>query len=254
MPIVAADIIAYGSASMPDDDTPTGIGGAIDTAVKVVFTDISATDTVEILSSSGSDTTQTVTIYGRNAAGELISEAETLAGVTPQTTTATFERILKIVMSATAVGIITIRKQSDDVEIATLEVGLTQVRRPFYDAAAEAAGGAARTYYEKIFFKNTHGTLSLTSSKVQEQDDPSGNVSFALEQNGDALDGTDNNGAGNRQTHTGGYTFDSASKNIVNSQNLTAGSAQGCWLLLDLPAGEAADNTTITMRVSGNTV
>ena len=49
MPIVAADIIAYGSASMPDDDTPTGIGGAIDTAVKVVFTDISATDTVEIL-------------------------------------------------------------------------------------------------------------------------------------------------------------------------------------------------------------
>ena len=51
MAIVAADIIAYGSASMPDDDTPTGIGGAIDTAVKVVFTDISATDTVEILSS-----------------------------------------------------------------------------------------------------------------------------------------------------------------------------------------------------------
>ena len=251
MPIVAADIIAYGSASMPDDDTPTGIGGAIDTAVKVVFTDISATDTVEILSSSGSDTTQTVTIYGRNAAGELISEAEALAGLTPQTTTATFERILKVVMSATAVGTITIRKQTDDVEIATLEPGLTEVRRPFYDAAAEASGGAARTYYEKIFFKNTHGTLSLTSSKVQEQADPSGNVSFDLES---TLDGTDTNGVGNRQTHTGGYSYDSASKNIANSQNLTAASAQGVWLLLDLPAGEPADNTSITMRVSGNTV
>jgi hypothetical protein len=239
---------------MPDDDTPTGIGGAIDETVKVTFTDLTASDTVEILSSSGSDTSQTVTIYGRNDAGELISEAETLDGLNVQTTTATFERILKVVMSATAAGIVTIRKQSDDAEIATLEVGLTEVRRPFYDAAAEASGGAARTYYEKIFFKNNHGTLSLTSSKVQEEADPSGNVSFALEQNGDALDGTDDNGAGNRQTHDGGYTFNSSSKNIVNSQNLTAGSAQGCWLLLDLPAGEAADNTTITMRVSGNTV
>jgi hypothetical protein len=251
MPIVAADIVAYGSASMPDDDTPTAIGGAIDETVKVVFTDISATGTVEILSSSGSDTSQTVTIYGRNAAGELISEAETLDGVNEQTTTLEFERILKVVMSATAVGIVTIRKASDDAEIATLEVGLTEVRRPFYDAAAEASGGAARTYYEKIFFKNTHGTLSLTSSKVQEQADPSGNVSFDLEA---TLDGTDTNGAGNRQTHTGGYSYDSASKNVVNSQNLTADSAQGCWLLLDLPAGEAADNTSITMRVSGNTV
>ena len=86
MPIVASDIVAYGSASMPDDDTPTGIGGAKDTSKKVVFTDISANDTVEILSSSGSDTTQTVTVFGRNTAGEIVSEAETLAGTTPQTT------------------------------------------------------------------------------------------------------------------------------------------------------------------------
>ncbi len=62
MPIVATDIVAYGSASMPDDDTPTAIGGAKDTTTKVVFTDISADDTVEILSSSASDTTQTVTM------------------------------------------------------------------------------------------------------------------------------------------------------------------------------------------------
>jgi hypothetical protein len=251
MPIVAADIIAYGSASMPDDDTPTGIGGAIDTAVKVVFVDISATDTVEILSSSASDTSQTVTIYGRNAAGELISEAETLAGTSVQTTTAAFERILKIVMSATAVGTITVRKQTDDVEIATLEVGLTEVRRPFYDAAAEASGGAARAYYEKIFLKNTHGSLSLTSAVVLENADPSANLSFDLES---TLDGTDNNGAGDRQTHTGGYTFDSASKNVANSQNLSSGSGQGVWLKLDLAAGEAADNTSVTMRVTGNTV
>lgn len=250
MPIVASDIVAYGSASMPDDDTPTGIGGAKDTSKKVVFTDISANDTVEILSSSAGDTTQTVTVFGRNTAGEIVSEAETLAGTTPQTTTQQFERILKITMSATAVGTVTVRKQSDDVTIATLEPGIDEVRRPFYNAAAEASGGAQRDYYEKIFFQNDNGTLTLTQATIEEFADPSTNIDFALES---TLDGSDTNGAGNRQTHTGGYTFDSTTKNVANSQNLTAGSAQGCWVRLRLAAGEASDNTTFTMRVNGQT-
>jgi hypothetical protein len=250
LPIVAANIIAFGSASMPDDDTPTGIGGAIDLTTRVVFTDISATDTVEMLSDNGADTSQTVTIFGRNAAGEIISELETLDGANEQTTTATFERILKIVMSATAAGTVTIRKQTDDVEIAVLEPGVTQIRRPFYDASAEASGGAERDYYEKIFFWNDHATLSLTAAILKEQADPSSNIDFDIEA---SLDGTDDNGAGNRQTHDGGYTFDSNDKNVVNSQNLTAQTAQGCWLRLKLPAGEASANDTITMRVTGNT-
>jgi len=250
MPIVAADIIAYGSASMPDDDVPTGIGGAEDQTIRIVFTDISANDTVEILSDNGGDTTQTVTVHGRNTAGEIVSELETLNGTTPQTTTQSFERILKIVMSATAAGNVTIRKQSDDVEIAVLAAGETEIRRPFYNAAAEAPGGSERDYYEKIFMANTHGSLTLTLATIEEQADPSGNVDFDLES---TLDGTDNNGAGNRQTQTGGYTFDSTEKNVANSQNLTAGASQGVWLRLKLPAGEASDNTTFTLRVNGQT-
>lgn len=250
MAIVDTDLVAYGSASMPDDDTPTGIGGAIATTKRVVFDDISANDTVEILSSSGSDTTQTVTVYGRNTAGEIVSEVETLAGTTPQVTAQSFERILKIVMSATAVGTVTVRKQSDDVTIAALEPGVTEIRRPFYNAAAEASGGAQRDYYEKIFIRNNNGSLTLTSATIEEFADPSTNVDFALEA---SLDGTDTNGAGNRQTHTGGYTFDSTEKNVANSQNLTAGSAQGVWLRLRLPAGEASDNTSFTLRVNGQT-
>jgi hypothetical protein len=235
---------------MPDDDVPTGIGGAEDQTIRVVFTDISANDEVEILSDSASDTTQTVEVFGRNTAGEIVSEIETLAGTTPQTTTLAFERILKIVMSATAVGNVTIRKESDDVEIAVLAIGETEIRRPFYNAAAEASGGAERDYYEKIFMSNEHATLTLTQATVEEFADPSGNVDFALES---TLDGTDTNGAGDRQTHTGGYTFDSTEKNVANSQNLTALSAQGVWLRLKLPAGEASDNTTFTLRVNGQT-
>ncbi len=250
MPIVAEDIIAYGSASMPDDDVATGIGGAEDQTIRVVFTDITANDTVEILSDAGGDTTQTVTIFGRNTAGEIVSEVETLNGTTPQTTTQSFERILKIVMNSTAVGNVTIRKQSDDSEIAILAPGELEIRRPFYNAAAEAPGGAERDYYEKIFMSNEHATLTLTLATIEEQADPSGNVDFALES---SLDGTDTNGAGNRQTHTGGYTFDSTEKNVANSQNLTALAAQGVWLRLKLPAGEASDNTTFTLRVNGQT-
>lgn len=250
MPIVATDIIAYGSASMPDDDTPTGIGGAIDLTTRIVFTDITPAGLVEVVSSSASDTTQTVTLYGRNAGGTLISDVQTLTGTTAVDFSGTFERILKIVMSATAVGTVTIRKDGAGGDLADLEPGVTDIRRPFYNASADVSGGSARDYYEKVFFKNTHGTLDLTTATIAEQADPSGFVTFDLES---TLDGTDTNGAGNRQTHTGGYTFDNTTKDVANSQSLTSGAAQGCWLKLALAAGQAAQNTSWTARVSGAT-
>lgn len=254
MPIVAADIVAYGSASMPDDDTPVDIGGAIDETIRVVFVDIVATDQVEFLSSSASDTDQTVTVYGRNAAGELVNDSDTLNGTTQVTLTAAFERILKITITGGSgmVGILTVRDQDTDTTIATLEVGVLEIRRPFYDAAADASGGSQREYHDKIFFKNNHGTLTLTSAEIIEQADPQSVVAFDLES---SLDGTDTNGGGNnRLVAPGGYSFDSATKPVENSQNLTAGSEQGCWMELTLTAGLGAQNTTVTMRVAGNTV
>ncbi|RDH86373.1 MAG: hypothetical protein DIZ78_09390 [endosymbiont of Escarpia spicata] len=252
MPVDASEIIVYGSASMPDDDTPTNIGGAIDITVRVVFTDIAATDQVEIVSDAAGDTTQTVTIHGRNAAGELISDAMSLNGTTVVLSTETFERILKIVVSAAHTGTITVRDQDTDTTIASIESGVLEIRRPFYNAAAEASGGAERKYYEKVFFKNTDPVLSLTGATISEQADPSGNVAFALET---TLDGTDTNGVGNdRQTAPATYTFDSTTKNVANSQNHTAGAGQGVWLELTLAAGAAATNTTVTPRESGTTV
>ena len=61
MSVSASDIVVYGSANMPEDDSSTS-GGAIDTATKVIFTDISATDSVECVSDNAGDTTQTITI------------------------------------------------------------------------------------------------------------------------------------------------------------------------------------------------
>ena len=254
MPIANSDIVIYGSATMPNDDVATNIGGAIDTATRIEFADIVATDQVEALSSNAADTSQTLTVYGRNQAGEIISEGIVLTGTTPITFTNTFERILRITLSAACAGTVTVRDQDTDTTITAMEAGITQIRRPFYDAAADVSGGSARDYYEKVFIKNTHGSLTLTNATVSEQADPSGKVTFALES---SLDGSDTNGAGNNRQTVGdlsGYTFDSNAKNVANSQNLTAGSGQGVWLKLSLAAGDAANNTTYTLRTVGTSV
>jgi hypothetical protein len=183
----------------------------------------------------------------------LVSDVATLNGTSVVLITGTaFERVLKIIKSASTTGNITIRDQDTDTEIAVMEPAVLEIRRPFYDAAADAAGGAQREYHDKCFFKNNHGTLTLTTAQVLEQADPQTVVAFDLES---TLDGSDTNGGGNnRQVAPGGYTFDSTAKNVANAQNLTAGAAQGCWLELTLTAGLGAQNTTVTMRVSGNTV
>ncbi|MBV1888712.1 MAG: hypothetical protein KUG67_00500 [Proteobacteria bacterium] len=252
MPVVESDIVVYGSASMPDNDTPTQIGGAIDLTKRIVFTDIAATDVVEVLSDNAGDTTQTVTVYGRNAAGELVNEVLSLNGTTLVTGAVSFERILKIVISAAHAGTVTVRDATTDTGIASIESGVLEIRRPFYNAAADVSGGANRKYYEKVFFKNNHATLSLTTAQILEQADPSGKVAFALES---ALNGSDDNGAGNnRLVAPGGYTFDSAAKNVANSQNHSALAGQGVWLELLLTAGDAAQNSSVTLRESGQTV
>ena len=127
-----------------------------------------------------------------------------------------------------------------------------EVRRLFYLSEAEASGGANRAYYDKFYVYNLHATLALTNSTIAELADAPSLADFDLEA---TLDGTDTNGAGNnRQVAPAGYTFDSTTKNIANSQNLTAGSGQGVWGRLTLAAGEPAGEFSWSLRASGSTV
>lgn len=58
---------------------------------------------------------------------------------------------------------------------------ITEVRRPFYAAQADVAGGASRTFYEKVFFVNTNTATALTAAQILKQVDPgSGVLEFAL--------------------------------------------------------------------------
>lgn len=250
MAIVDADIVVYGSGSgLPDDDTPTQIGGAINTAIEVVFTDIDPAGTVEALS-DGADT-RNLTITYLDAAGVQGSEVQALNGTGVVSFSASMAVILKAVLaSGSASRTVTIRKSSAGATLITLKVNRTEVRRIFYNCRANPDGGATKTYYEKVFVKNENGASDGTSAQVVEQADPSGNVTFALET---TLDGTGDNGVGNNRqvAPTSGIgSFDSATKNVANSGVFTHAKAQGLWLKLTLAGGTVPAETSWTLRLS----
>lgn len=269
MPVVAADIIIYGAANMPENDSTTA-GGAIDKTIKILDTDmgdVGGTDTVEVLSDNAGDTTQTVTVTGRDASGLIQSEVFSLAGTTPQNGSQSFERILKIVASATHTGIITVRDASGDVTQATLEgtaaapggTAILEARRPFYDATANASGGSDKTFYEKVFVANTNASLALNSAAIELTADGTTNnrVDFDLEGSVN-----DNNSVTNRLTEPAGAdmlgapTWDDTQKSVPGGSlgDRTTGTSDhiGVWARLFLPAGESPENTNFTLTVTGS--
>jgi hypothetical protein len=138
---------------------------------------------------------------------------------------------------------------------------VTQIRRPFYNAAADVAGGSNRNYYEKIFAVNNNTATALTAASIIKQVDPTGatalNIALCSALN-------DTGTIANRQTApaTGitAFTSGAAPQTIaVPTSNLPSGAvpnsagAQGIWLNLALNAGVAAAKTSMTLRTTGTT-
>ena len=173
MPIVAADLKAFGTANHAEDDTATQ-GGAIDTVKRVEFTPIAANDDLEALSDNAGDT-MTLTITARSTAGAIVSEGLALTGLTAVifTTIGVIERFMKAILASAATGTITIRRSVGGATVATLVPGETEVRRLFYDSASEVA---ATTRYEKFFMKNDHGSLTLNSAAIELTADPAATI------------------------------------------------------------------------------
>ncbi len=91
---------------------------------------LSSDDTIEVLSSSASDTSQTVRIVGYDANGLLRTESLTLTGTTfvPGTITYASGKVLRISKSADTVGIITVRKATGDTTLVKLAPTETSAR------------------------------------------------------------------------------------------------------------------------------
>jgi hypothetical protein len=251
MAITAADLKAWGCVNEVTDDSSTA-GGAIQDdnhasgGIIIEFTDIAATDAVEILS-DGADT-RTATVYGRNAAGALINEAEVLAGATPQTTTATFERINRVTLSAKdASRTVTFRRATDDATIFTLGPNVIEGWRAFYDAASEAG---AVTRYHLVYLQNDHATLTLNSALASLSADPQANLEFAV-----ATAKGDVGTITNRKTlptGIGSWTEDPNTV-AVPTNTLAAGERIAIWIRQVLSGGASAFKNTFTLKLEGTT-
>lgn len=91
---------------------------------------LSADDTIEVLSSSASDTTQTVRIVGKDSTGLMRTESLTLTGAVAVTGTITYNSgdVLRISKSADTVGVITVRKTTGATTLVQLAPTETSAR------------------------------------------------------------------------------------------------------------------------------
>lgn len=246
MPIAATDLKFFQSANNPEDDAGVS-GGAIATAGIVEFTDIAATDSITMIS-DGVDT-RTVTVTGRLASGAIDSEALVLNGATRVVGVKLFERILKIVLSASdAARTVTVTRNNTPTftVIATLGPNITSSRRLFYNSASAAS---QKIRYEKSFAKNTHATLTLNSAILKLTADPSATIRIAL-----ATAKDDVGSVANRLTLPAGLTFvdDNVIANVPTGL-LNAAEAIGVWIEQTLAANAAPVKSTFSIELSGTT-
>lgn len=246
-------IVVYGSANIAEIDTGT-TGGAIDTSVRYVFDSASLANSpsgiVKTRSSSGSDTSQTVTIYGRVAGGHIENEALSLNGTNVITGSKSFIMIMKIVISGAHTGTIFV-DDNTNTNIVEIESGVLQVRRPFYDVSSDASGGSTRNFYEKLFLKNVGDALDILNVLIKEVSDPNNQIAFAIE---DSLNGTESVASRLNTAPTDITEAFSGSDKSTSEGYISFGDAVGCWLRLTLTAGQVADDVIYQMQVVGSTM
>jgi hypothetical protein len=98
MSVLPSDIVVYGSANMPETDGAT-TGGAVDFTRRIAFYDITPTGSVDVISSSSSDTATNIVYSGRDSTGAVQSQTLTLNGQSWVTGSQSLERLLYAALS-----------------------------------------------------------------------------------------------------------------------------------------------------------
>ena len=249
MPVLSSELVAYASASMPEDDTSSN-GGAIDDLTRVTFTDLASNAALEALSDNAGDT-MNLTLRGRDAGGEIQSETAALTGtsVVSFSTLGTLERFLSGLLASAPAGNVTIRVAGGGATIAVIPAGETGVRRLFIEAFSVV--GSAKTYYEKIFLKNNNATLSLTNAAVVESADPGANINFLLAAAvDDSATSTNRLTVPNAADTLDPDTFGDASVGVPGG-SLAADEAIGVWVRMSLTDGQSPAKNTWSVQLSG---
>lgn len=244
MSIIATDLVPFCAVNEPDTDGATA-GGAIDLLRRMDFTQATPGDTVEVISSSASDT-QNCTITARKADGTVVVETVALTGTTAKifSGNGAVDRILQVELASAAIGTITVRKSVAGATYRTIPVGERGFMMAFRKTASDPS--ATQDYFVKFFWKNTNGSFALTTALVKQSADPDARITHTL-----AAAVNDSTTTANRRTAPAG-TFDDTDK-AVPGTDLAAGAAIGVWLKLSLPAADAVHRTTYTSQLAGNT-
>lgn len=244
MSILNTDLKAFAAASRPEDDASTA-GGAI--AALVRFLTQFSGNAVAAVISDGADV-RTITITGRLATGAVDTEVLTLNGAVEVVGAKTWERIIKAVASAgSGTRTVLLKQGSGGTTRGTFGLNETELTIMFKLAASSPS--ATKTLYEKVFLKNTHGTLTLTSAQITLTADPSAVITV-----GGATSVDDSGTVTNRVTAPGGITYvDDGVAQSVPGSALAAGSAIGVWVKLSLATANAAIKDTFTLQLSGTT-
>ncbi len=241
MSIVAADLICFAPASIPTDDTGNS-GGNIDLTKRPIFTQFAA-NAVLALVSDGADT-RLVDVVGRNAAGASVSETMTLNGAVEVLSVNTYERILSVTAQTTSgTRVVTAKQGSGGTTIGTIPVNEKGFYTLFQNAASEA-GATAR--YELVYWKNTHGTLTLNSASMKLTADPAAKMKIAC-----AASKGNVTAITNRKTVPAGTFVDDNVAQAVPTGLLAAAEYIGVWIEMSLGAGAAATKSTYTTELSG---
>jgi hypothetical protein len=98
MSVLPSDIVVYGSANMPEADGAI-VGGAVDFSRRVAFYDVAPAGTLDVISSSSSDTATKIAYYGRDATGAIASQTLTLNGQNWVNGSLSLERLLYAALS-----------------------------------------------------------------------------------------------------------------------------------------------------------
>ena len=250
---VAADLVAYASASMPDADSGVN-GGAVDPLRRISFTQLAADDDIEAVSSAAGDTVPTITVEARDAAGSIRSQTIALTGTTPVilATLGVVNRVLKVELSAACAGIITVRRSPSGASLSTIPIGERGFLAIFRKVASDPALTVNR--YTKFFWRNNHASQALTSAVVKQNADPDARIMHLLANaKGDTATTADRTTAPAAAATLDPDTFDDADKNVPGA-DLGALESIGVWLRLQLPSADSPHRTTYTSEITGQSI
>src|SRR5246127_133834 len=98
MSVLPSDIVVYGSAHMPEAEGAV-VGGAVDFTRRIAFYDVTPAGSVDVISSSSSDTASKIDYYGRDSTGAVQNQTLNLNGQNWVTGSQSLERLLYAALS-----------------------------------------------------------------------------------------------------------------------------------------------------------